>query len=197
MGHPYRMLTDRELKNFDRFRSLRENDRAFDSAIQHYYPNGIPAAAFSVEGAFDSKPARDEDPAPIPASDEEKEDRAMSRWSGALQTLGPLAKIMSAEDWADLQQQAVDCFYGKQSSAEDEPAPFPGRPRPGGRMDAMDRALAFDRKQKSTTSTPASFDKMYGNTSAKPSDSTVAKSLKQMIESVGTDRWPGMGRTRG
>ncbi len=60
-GHPHRLLTNRELKKFDRFRSLRESDRAFDSAIQRYYPNGIPAAEFAVEGAFDSKPARDDE----------------------------------------------------------------------------------------------------------------------------------------
>jgi hypothetical protein len=117
----------------------------------------------------------------------------LNKFAGALKTLSPLAKRISAEDWAGLQELCK----GKAEGAEDEPAPFPGRPRPGGRVDAMDHALAFNRKHKAATSTPKSFDAMYGNTSVKPSDSNVAKSLSKLIGAVGTDPWPGQGRTRG
>lgn len=94
--------------------------------------------------AFDAKPARDEG----------------GKGISAIDVLLRLKERMSPEGFRALLKGFLDVLDDGEAEkrGQDEPAPFKGRPRPGGAMDAM----AFDRMaSRPMTCAEKSFAKMF------------------------------------
>jgi hypothetical protein len=164
----YRMIDNVTLSNFRRFMQ-----------------SGVPLKEFGPQGAFDSKPSR---------RGRDEDDPSESRGDIA-RMMKTIARGMSPENWAKWREELLEDgaedgeyttpedrleaeAYPGGKRATDEPAPFKGRPRPGGAMDG----LAFDGPPRRKSSGEKSFAAMYGD---------AALSIK-----TNSDPYPIASRTR-
>jgi hypothetical protein len=162
-----RLLTDRELGNFARF-LRRSPEGAFDAAMRKRLRSGIPLRAFGKGGALDSAGPMDE-------ILDFCRGRGMS--DADCEKLGAMlgqqdqdddADTATDADWSNEDEAQFQQLHKRRAAsgvAEDEPEPFPGRPRPGGTMDPIKPSRqASDSRQSARASDLEAFKARIGDT---------------------------------